>query len=76
MNNPLSRKLIPSIYPLTPKFAAIYAKKPAKSVSFFRDFAGSWRGNSAKSLPQRFLLPAFWEAHGVDINGRIIGEQS
>lgn len=49
MNNPLSRKLISLIYPLTPKFcwkkypltpkfAAIYAKNQRNL--FFRDFVG------------------------------------
>lgn len=47
MNNPLSRKLIPSIYPLTPKFAANYAKKPAKSVFFF----GISRGSGEEIVP-------------------------
>ena len=37
MNNPLTRKLISSIYPLTPKFAAIYAKN-YRNLSYFSGF--------------------------------------
>ncbi len=55
MNNPLSRKLIPSIYPLTPKFAAIYAKKPAKSVFFFGISRGSDR-TFGRNLPENRLI--------------------